>query len=475
MLAIEMKNDLLKTLQKAFGLVTVAAAAQLLLASQNGCAPGQSSAVEPMLKIPDVPQNWGDPNSMNRQQVIERTMLPFTGLARRGVDTSTMTGKVLCGYQGWFTAQGDGAGRGWAHWGKGGAFRPGSCETDYWPDMTEMDADERYPTEFVLADGQPATVFSAFNRKTVLRHFQWMREYGVDGVFVQRFIADLTDPRAFRHNNVVLDHCREGANLFGRTYAVMYDLSGLGGGQMQRVMDDWRLLVDRMKITQDPAYLHHKGKPVVSVWGFGFNDGRRYTPREGLELLQFLKEDPHYGGCTVMLGVPTYWRTLDRDCVKDETLHELILKGDIVSPWTVGRYSSPAQAVQYADATMNGDIKWCNERGKEFLPVVFPGFSWHNMNLRSPLDQIPRLKGKFLWTQYVQARKAGATMVYESMFDEVNEGTAIFKCTDNPPVGASPFLTFEGLPSDFYLKLVGQAARMIRGQIPVTDELPVLP
>ena len=66
-------------------------------------------------------------------------------------------------------------------------------------------------------------------------------------------------------------------------------------------------------------------------------------------------------------------------------------------------------------------------------------------------------------------------MNHESMFDEVNEGTAIFKCTDNPPVGASPFLTFKGLPSDFYLKLVGQAARMIRGQIPVTDELPVLP
>jgi len=72
--------------------------------------------------------------------------------------------------------------------------------------MTEMDADERYPTEFVLADGKPATVFSAFNadRSTA---FPMMQEYGVDGVFVQRFIADLADPRAFRHNNVVLDHC----------------------------------------------------------------------------------------------------------------------------------------------------------------------------------------------------------------------------------------------------------------------------
>ena len=105
---------------------------------------------------------------------------------------------------------------------------------------------------------------------------------------------------------------------------------------------------------------------------------------------------------------------------------------------------------------MKPDIAWCKEHGKEFLPVVFPGFSWHNMNQRSPSDQIPRLQGKFLWTQYAEAKKAGATMVYQAMFDEVNEGTAIFKCTDDPPVGDSKFLTYEGLPSDFYLTTGGQ-------------------
>ena len=61
-------------------------------------------------------------------------------------------------------------------------------------------------------------------------------------------------------------------------------------------------------------------------------------------------------------------------------------------------------------------------------------------------------------------------MVYQAMFDEVNEGTAIFKCTDNPPVGESRFVTYEGLPSDFYLKLVGQAARVIRGDAPMTEQ-----
>ena len=41
-----------------------------------------------------------------------------------------------------------------------------------------------------------------------------------------------------------------------------------------------------------------------------------------------------------MVGVPTGWRTLDRDSVKDPALHQIILKADIVSPWTVGRYRS---------------------------------------------------------------------------------------------------------------------------------------
>jgi hypothetical protein len=65
-------------------------------------------------------------------------------------------------------------------------------------------------------------------------------------------------------------------------------------------------------------------------------------------------------------------------------------------------------------------------------------------------------------------------MVYQAMFDEVNEGTAIFKCSNNPPVGESKFVTYEGLPSDFYLKLVGQATRMVRGEMPVTESLPDL-
>jgi hypothetical protein len=89
-------------------------------------------------------------------------------------------------------------------------------------------------------------------------------------------------------------------------------------------------------------------------------------------LVEFLKSDPQVGGCTVMLGVPTYWRELKADTVHDPVLHDVIKAADIVSPWTVGRYRNPADAARYAEKTMQPDLAWCREHKLDFLPVVFP-------------------------------------------------------------------------------------------------------
>ena len=159
--------------------------------------------------------------------------------------------------------------------------------------------------------------------------------------------------------------------------------------------------------------------------------------------------------------------------VRCSGVHKVIEKGHVISPWTVGRFGTIEEAEAHAKKYTQGDVAWCKKKKKEYLPVVFPGFSWHNMHRgRKKLNQIPRLKGEFLWSQYVQCKKAGATMIYQAMFDEVDEATAIFKCTNNPPVGKNKFVTYEGLPSDHYLWLTGTAARMIRGEIPMTEKLP---
>ena len=122
-------------------------------------------------------------------------MRPYEGTSAAGVDRSTLTGKVVCGYQGWFAAEGDGSGRGWRHYTNRREFRPGACSIDLWPDVSELDADEKFATPFRHADGRVAQVYSSTNRKTVLRHFQWMKEHELDGVLVQRFVVETVQPK----------------------------------------------------------------------------------------------------------------------------------------------------------------------------------------------------------------------------------------------------------------------------------------
>ena len=399
-----------------------------------------------------------------------------TGPTSLPVAPPDLGGKVLCGYQGWFNAAADGANRGYNHWARGGARPgPGRVTVDLWPDLAELDATERFPTDFVRADGTRAEVFSSYLRPTVLRHFQWMRENGIDGVFVQRFIGSLRRDVSLRHNNTVLEHCREGARVHGRVYALMYDLSGLAPGQADVLIADWQKLRRETSLTRDAGYLHHHGKPLLALWGCGFNDSAKTRPSlaDWRKIIAFLKDDKESGGLAIMLGVPSFWRTQTRDAVADPSFFELVQLADVISPWTPGRYRTPEAATHHAADVWQPDLAWCRARGITFLPVAFPGFSWHNLKGET-LDSIPRLQGRFFWSQVAGAKRAGAESLYVAMFDEVDEGTAIFKCTNQPPVGDGvQFLTYEGLPSDHYLKLTGLAGRVMRGDLSATDTLPL--
>jgi hypothetical protein len=371
------------------------------------------------------------------------------------IDRTTLTGKVMCGYQGWFCCEGDGTQRGWTHWTQGkGPPSQDNIKVDLWPDLTEFAESELFPTELKHADGRPARVFSSNREATVRRHFEWMRDYDLDGIFLQRFVGSLRDPRVKQHNDTVLAHCRRAAQDTGRTWALMYDLSGMKSGRMSEVIADAESLT---LAEDDPSYLHHRGKPLLAIWGIGFNDGRDYTLAETRALVEALRTK-----FTLMLGLPTYWRDLKNDAVKDAALHEIIALADVVSPWTVGRYRTPAEAQHHAAKVITADLTWCREHQIDYLPVIFPGFSWHNMK-GDPLNAIPRLKGEFYRTQFTQALSVGASMLYVAMFDELDEGTAIFKCTnDVPRADRAAFVDLEGLPSDHYLKLTREASELLR-------------
>jgi hypothetical protein len=259
--------------------------------------------------------------------------------------------------------------------------------------------------------------------------------------------------------------------MYGRKYAVMYDLSGLGLGGTSIVVDDWKSLVDTMHIGRDPndrGYMFHKGKPVVAVWGIGFS-GRAYTHAECQTLIDFLKNDPNYGGNTVMIGVKDSWRTST-----DPNIIAIRNMADIISPWTVGGYKTTSDITGYASSKWGPDKTWCNTNGKDYLPVIWPGYSFHNTG-GGTLNKIPRNGGQFFWDQvYATAVTVDVNMIYVAMFDEVDEGTAIFKVTNNPPRpgGIDMFVTYGGLPSDEYLWLVGQGGRGLRGEITVSPARP---
>lgn len=387
---------------------------------------------------------------------LDEIFTPYTGPVEQGVDTSTLYNKIMCGYQGWFMAEGDGYGMGFTHWG-GVDRNPPRCTVDFWPDLSEYDPDELFPTNYRHKDGSMAYVFSSTVKKTVLRHFQWMKEYDIDGVFVQRFgscIGNSSDNN-YRRTSAVLANCREGANRYGRAFAVMYDVS-FDRRAVETIKEDWTRLYQKMKLTQTPAYLKHRGGPVVALWGYGF---RRFDPEATEELFKFFK-DKENGGCTIFLGVPNDWRSWT-----DEKITLAEKYATIISPWNVGRYHSPQGAHAHFARYWPEDLAWCREHDKDYYAVVFPGFSWTNLKKgNSPLNQIPRLKGRFFMSQIKEARDYGMNMVYIAMFDEIDEGTAIFKCTNNPPVG--DFVTYEGLPSDHYLQLAGQAGKYLRGNKP---------
>src|SRR5690349_6202018 len=110
---------------------------------------------------------WGfiaAPAPLTREGVVAETMKPYAGESAKGVDVSTMHHKVMCGYQGWFNCEGDGADRGWVHWTQRGGKPPGpnNVKVDLWPDVSELSPGELFDTDFKLKDGTAAKLFSSY-------------------------------------------------------------------------------------------------------------------------------------------------------------------------------------------------------------------------------------------------------------------------------------------------------------------------
>jgi hypothetical protein len=255
-------------------------------------------------------------------------------------------------------------------------------------------------------------------------------------------------------------------------FAIMYDISGHPRESLvAAVKRDWIYAVDTLRITESPRYLRHRGRPVLAIWGFGFRD-RPATPDQAAELIEFFKNnpDPRYR-VTLVGGVPARWRTLTADAQREPEWAAVYRSFDVLSPWSVGRFRDELGADRFYANEVAGDLKETRRLGIDYMPVVFPGFSWHNMNPTAPFNPIPRRGGRFYWRQVERALRTGATMMYAAMFDEVDESTAMFKIASSPRDAPTevPVVTLdadgETLPSDWYLRLARETQKRL-GQRP---------
>ncbi len=406
-----------------------------------------------------------EPPASFREQSVQPWLDPYTGPTRDDIDASTLKQKVLAGYQGWFRTPGDGTESGWIHWSRdANRLSPRSVTFEMWPDLEEFPESERVRAPgFSHPDGSAAYLYSSVNPGVIDRHFDWMQKYGLDGVLVQRFVVGLRDDPG--GSSRVLGHVRASANRTGRVFAVEYDLSGTPASEIvDRVTRDWTWMVQTWKLTEDPRYLHHQGRPVVAIFGF-YPD--RFDASIALSLLDvFQKPGPLQA--VVIGGCPWSWGT-----EKDPGWVKVYQRLDVVKPWNVGNVSRSGGVVRASTGRWASDLEEARKNGQILMPVLYPGFRWDNLKrLRGRSSEIPRRRGAFLWEQFVEARKLGVDSAFLAMFDEVDEGTALFKVTNNPPVEAR-FATFEGLPSDTYLRLSGEGSAMLRGDRPLREQPPV--
>ncbi|MEV4604527.1 glycoside hydrolase family 71/99-like protein [Amycolatopsis sp. NPDC049253] len=373
-----------------------------------------------------------------------------------------VVGKITVGYQGWFACAGDGAPiNGWWHWSQdwGQAPSPSNTGIKSWPDV--RDYQRTYPSAYAnLGDGRPASLFSSYDQQTVDTHFSWLRQYGIDTAALQRFNPTGGEGPT---RDAMAQKVRSAAEAYGRKFYLMYDVTGWASMQ-QEIKADWTAKMSAH--TASSAYARQNGKPVVCIWGFGFNDGNHpWDAGTCLDVVNWFKGQ----GCYVIGGVPREWRVGGSGTRAgfSEVYHAF----DALSPWMVGAIGNAGDSDDVYTTITVGDQADCAAHSIDYQPCVLPGDTQARQ----------RAHGDFMWRQFYNMIRAGAQGIYISMFDEYNEGNQIAKTAEDAsmvPTGSGLWALDEDgthCTSDYYLRLTGDGGRMLRGEIALTPNRPTSP
>jgi hypothetical protein len=404
-----------------------------------------------------------------------------SGTTAQTSDSSTMDGKIICGYQGWFCCPGDGndPAIGWQHWSRSVvAMGPGHYNTELWPDTREYDPADLFEVpNTTLTSGAKAYLFSSSKQSTMNVHFRWMQENGIDGVLLERFTNGMildANNAGYKWRNTALGNVKASANRYGRVWAVEYDVTGDPDTATiyERITGDWKYLKKTYGLYRDKQYLHHNGRPVVTIFGLGFRgDGYPISPELAARIIDYFQKD----GCWVIGGVPWGWRTLSGGSKTDPAWSSVFRSLNGIKPWTVGAYRYWSGILQFRKEVWIPDLAECERLGITYMPTAWPRFGWDNMH-GYPCGQskMSSRGGQHLWDQLYVMKGLGARTIYGAMFDECDESTAMMKTADDVP-NTGCWWTNEGLPNDWFLRLLNSGGKMLRGETPLSRKIPISP
>ncbi len=382
---------------------------------------------------------------------------------------SEFKGRTFAGYQMWHRAGNNASD--WVHWSYGQFPAPGlqkNVNVCSWPDISIYPSESLYQTNLAdLGDGRKAKLYSSIDPEVVKIHFDLMEKAGLDGVAVQRFVGGIGKTITKTEANH-LDYVRQNSERTDRLFYICYDLNGAGSDILECLKNDWVYEIEQTRaLTSSPNYATVNGKPVVEIWGIGYDFG--ISEQKMGQIIDFF----HSRGCYLVAGTPRGWREGGSAYSLD-----LYKKIDCISPWTVGVYGNTNDANSYYNQTMIADNNYCNQNGMDYLPVCFAGSgNWVSEN--GTFSETDREGGKFLWNQVRNAKSLGLNAVYIAMFDEYEENTNILNSArdyfDIPTNEYFETISKNGIwaSSDYYLRLVGAASKLLRGEIANTNEIPI--
>ncbi|KAB8349713.1 hypothetical protein FH972_023728 [Carpinus fangiana] len=382
------------------------------------------------------------------------------------VNHATLEGMTVWGYQGWYTGNWK-----WFSPAEVIAGPPTGDQrvlTDYIPYVADYPEECREPTNFVLADGSTANWYYSNCSAVVEKHFQYMQKYKIDGVFVQRFDGAANPNDQYYEAGVqVLQWVRQYAEQYGKYFAVEYDYSGLKPSSdpstyLSILKDDFTKTVK--PLFDSPSYIYQDGKPVIEIYGGGFDNGGT-GPQ-----FQSLFDTMASTGVTPwkILGVPWTWQQQQPPANDPNQNWDLFQSVDCIQPWGVGSYNSASDFANYYKNALKTGKATADSLGIKFSPVIHAGTENSNAAFNKssgvPKGAFGQGRANSTLLQYSLGNVTSADLkphfVFGAMFDEYTEGSQILPAlswNELPPNPNPGFAGYDdGADPYVYLDIAGQ-------------------